>query len=865
MQPGDSFAGRRYQITRRLGQGGFGQVYEARDTLLGRDVALKVVGSPSPEQRERFLREAQAVARLDHPHIVRIWDVGVDADTLFIVQELLRGAPLDAVIRQRSPLPPKVALEILLQVGDALAFAHGAGVVHRDVKPGNIFVLEPLSARLLDFGIAKVSDQSNLTQNAAIGTPYYAAPEQLLGTPVDLRADIYAFGAVAFEVWSGQRMVQGPGDIYSTIQKVLNEPARSLADAAPDAPPVLVDLVARALAKTADERPASMHEVLESLRQLRREFPGPVTDVEWPPLAAAAPAAPATSPGFAPSTPPVAPVRPLPESDWGAGTVIGPVLVPGAVPPPQPSPPRPAWSPDDPLSSTIVDAGLPANTRVGKYTVHELVARGQTGHLYKAFDPVRSTLIGLKVVRNPSGLAVQRLLRASRIWLDLHHPNLQRILEVDPGHETGTAVIATELIEGVDLTALLARRQLSLTEKIEIAIQVCAALEYMHGAGVVHREIKPKNIVVSEGDLRVKVLDSGLARSSSGSDLSLTRTGMIVGDLRYMAPEQGTGRHDQRSDIYSLGVVLFEMVLERDFSPMAAAALRDTLGAARTVPATLAVALVQALALDPAERFHAVSELADSLRALVPEKRVAPDLSTMVVTVHGIRTHARWQRAFVEVAGRAGLHCLIDRWNFGYFSVLQFLAPWSRQAKVDWFRNTYHDEFGDRVMSPISTERPSVVAHSFGTYILGNALLRYPYLRFNKVLLCGSILPADFPWDVLIDRGQVQAVRNEFGARDVWANFAQRFVPGTGPSGLDGFTVPHDRLEQERFDYSHSEYFEKGHMEARWVPFIKRRVSHITPRERPVTAPRGVFPFGLYLLYGAAIAGLAALVRGLAY
>jgi serine/threonine-protein kinase len=119
------------------------------------------------------------------------------------------------------------------------------------------------------------------------------------------------------------------------------------------------------------------------------------------------------------------------------------------------------------------------------------------------------------------------------------------------------------------------------------------------------------------------------------------------------------------------------------------------------------------------------------------------------------------------------------------------------------------------------------------------------------VLLCGSILPADFPWDVLIDRGQVQAVRNEHGARDKWANVARRFVPGTGSSGLDGFTCNHARLEQERFDYSHSEYFERGHMESKWVPFIKRRVSHITPRERPVTSPRSVAPVGLYALYAA--------------
>jgi hypothetical protein len=137
--------------------------------------------------------------------------------------------------------------------------------------------------------------------------------------------------------------------------------------------------------------------------------------------------------------------------------------------------------------------------------------------------------------------------------------------------------------------------------------------------------------------------------------------------------------------------------------------------------------------------------------------------------------------------------------------------------------------------------------------------LRYPYLRFNKVLLCGSILPEDFPWDVLIDRGQVQAVRNEYGARDFWTRMAQIFVPGTGTSGLRGFSRTHERLEQEKFDFSHSEYFARGHMEERWLPFLKRRTSFITPRERAATPPVGTRPVGLYLLYAATI-GVAAVV-----
>lgn len=110
--------------------------------------------------------------------------------------------------------------------------------------------------------------------------------------------------------------------------------------------------------------------------------------------------------------------------------------------------------------------------------------------------------------------------------------------------------------------------------------------------------------------------------------------------------------------------------------------------------------------------------------------------------------------------------------------------------------------------------------------------MRYPYLRFNKVILCGSILPVDFPWTTLLDSGQVQALRNEYGARDFWTGRVGHFIPGTGASGHDGFNLVHSRLEQERFEFSHSEYFERSHMEGRWMPFLSRAVPYVAPRER---------------------------------
>ena len=210
----------------------------------------------------------------------------------------------------------------------------------------------------------------------------------------------------------------------------------------------------------------------------------------------------------------------------------------------------------------------------------------------------------------------------------------------------------------------------------------------------------------------------------------------------------------------------------------------------------------------------------------------------------------KWQRAFAEVAGGAGLECRLDQWDFGYFSAPRFLAPWSRMAKVRWFRKTYETEFGGALAATRSMERPSIVAHSFGTYILGNALIRYPYLRFGRVLLCGSILPAKFPWDLLIERGQVQAVRNEYGTEDFWTRLVDVFVPGTGPSGRTGFQAKGVRLEQEKFTFSHSEYFERSHMESQWIPFLKRRFEIRPPQEMGVDPSKGDrHPWGLYAVY----------------
>lgn len=230
-----------------------------------------------------------------------------------------------------------------------------------------------------------------------------------------------------------------------------------------------------------------------------------------------------------------------------------------------------------------------------------------------------------------------------------------------------------------------------------------------------------------------------------------------------------------------------------------------------------------------------------------------PVTGQVLIGLHGIRTYAGWCRALYEVAPQNGWQVRMDRWNFGYFNIVLFLLTFARAAKVRWFREVYRHESKDKEVKLVDGQYPSIVAHSFGTYILGNALLKYDWLRFDKVILCGSILPRDFPWDELIERGQVQAVRNEYGTNDTPTRVVRWFVAGTGPSGREGFSRSHARIEQERFEYTHSEYFNKGHMEAKWLPFLDRQLPLLAIVKKRVERPKASHPWGLYSVYALAI------------
>ena len=269
----------RYQIVSLIGRGGMGVLYRAKDPALERDVALKMMlvdFSFDQTARERFEREAKAVARLQHHNVVTIHELGQHEGSPYIVMELLGGEDLEAILKRSEPLPLQTKLEIVAQLCEGLAYAHEQGIVHRDIKPGNVRVLEDGTVKILDFGIAKFA-QSSMTQSGAImGTAHYMAPEQILGQPIDGRADLFSVGVLLHELLSGQKPFAGDSPT-AVVYQIVHAEATPIAKAVPGLPDELNDIVAKALKKDPNERYSRASDMASDLRLLKMMLDLPLT------------------------------------------------------------------------------------------------------------------------------------------------------------------------------------------------------------------------------------------------------------------------------------------------------------------------------------------------------------------------------------------------------------------------------------------------------------------------------------------------------------------------------------------------------------------------------------------------------------
>ncbi len=285
-----------YEIVSLIGAGGMGEVYRARDTRLGRDVAVKVLPAEfadHPERVRRFELEARAVAALNHPNILTLYDIGTQEGAPYLVTELLEGESLREMLMEGA-LPVRKAIDIGAQVAEGLAAAHEKGIVHRDLKPGNVFVTRDGRAKILDFGLARLvkgeadsapdsaapTAEQGTKPGAVLGTIGYMSPEQVKGKPADARSDIFALGVMLYEMLSGERPFQGDSEA-EVMTAILKEDPSPLAKKDLSIPPMLERTVAHCLEKNPNRRFQSARDVAFALESATSSSS---TDVSLPPL-----------------------------------------------------------------------------------------------------------------------------------------------------------------------------------------------------------------------------------------------------------------------------------------------------------------------------------------------------------------------------------------------------------------------------------------------------------------------------------------------------------------------------------------------------------------------------------------------------
>ena len=265
----------RYRLDRSLGNGGMGEVFEATDLTLHRSVAVKLM-SPSLVQdepaRARFLREARALAQVNSPNVVAVYDAGEDAERPYLVMEFVEGTTLERELVGSGRVEPARAVAVATDIASGLAAAHERGIVHRDVKPSNVFLTPSDAAKIGDFGIARLErpDATLTLTGQTFGSPPYMAPEQATGGKVDARADLYSLGCVLFQMLVGRRPFSGDDAVSLAYQHVHSTPPR-VDSLVPTVPVELGALVAGLMAKDPDDRPASAEEVQRALGSVPTE------------------------------------------------------------------------------------------------------------------------------------------------------------------------------------------------------------------------------------------------------------------------------------------------------------------------------------------------------------------------------------------------------------------------------------------------------------------------------------------------------------------------------------------------------------------------------------------------------------------
>lgn len=613
---GRELAGK-YRVLELLGTGATASVYKAVDIILERPVAIKILHAEDEDVHRRFSQEVRIHSRLKHPNIVQALDCfDLDGESCFVM-EYLPGVSLAELLDTKGGgLSAEDSAFIISRACAAIAYAHGAGIIHRDLKPANIVLLvrdEAVEVKVVDFGLAKAHElMQRITKTGVIvGSPYYMSPEQCMGEVLDNRSDIYSFGMIVYEIVTGQ-----PPYKASTLNEIMqchcNEAIRPVPLYSPELDlsepiplPVRLDKTIMAAMRADREKRYQSVDLFSKALET------------WYRLALAG----------APDDKSIdAPSEGDTTNDADEGRLAEIWQLPALV----------SYDEEEGFKSFQLENIALHQTPTGqilngRYRLDEILGQGGMSVVYRARNLESGEPVAAKTLKLSSLGVVDRFLREIRIHSDLNHPNIVKAVD----HfmtESGQAFFFMELLDGITLQRFMnadSDQKISLEERCSILGQLLDALEYAHDMKVIHRDLKPDNIMLTRqaGAWRVKVLDFGLAKIQD--DLQkLTSTGVLLGTPEYMSPEHCSGREpDGRSDLYSYAVVAYQLLsgalpyeaetdigfvechLDPDINPRPISALAPDLPNSRELDSIL----LRALESEPDKRQQSAAELKDAL------------------------------------------------------------------------------------------------------------------------------------------------------------------------------------------------------------------------------------------------------------
>ncbi len=462
----------RLEVIRKLGEGRHAVVLEAYDRVLQRKIAAKRYPVSSPEGSDmidRFQREAHRASQLSHPNMVTVFGIGEDGEGRYILEELVEGRSLREILADKIRLDPSRVVEMATQICDLLSYAHGKGLVHRDLRPENIFILPHNQVKVSDFGLkARFTDASAVDGGAIC----YASPEAIRSERTDERSDIYAVGVILYETLLGEPPF--PADTASFDH--LNLAPAFPAKVDRHLPRFLRKIITKCMEKERGARYQTASQVLDELRAS--------------------------------------------------------AIVPGVV---------------------IAD----------RYEIVRELGIGGMGRIYQALDRDLEEVVALKVLRATDGdrRQIERFLREVKTARRISHPNVVKVYDLGSWKEH--KYITMEYIDGMNLEQWVRlRSKVDHASALRLIIDVARGVESAHSIGIIHRDIKPQNILLKDGSMP-KILDFGIAQTTGSTEL--TTAGFVMGSPKYMSPEQVQAQPlDARSDIYSLGVLMYFVFTGRE-------------------------------------------------------------------------------------------------------------------------------------------------------------------------------------------------------------------------------------------------------------------------------------------------------------